>query len=62
MRSSGFPGGKALRTSSGATSGVPQKGGREEAVEGSEVCQLRDMWNQDQEDYANQVLSSLLGG
>ena len=59
--SPGFPRGKALRTSSGATSGVRQEGEGGEAMEESEVRQLRDLWNQDQEDYADQVLSSLLG-
>ena len=50
-----------LRTSLGAESGAQEEGEGEEAAEGSEVRQLRDLWNQDQEDYTNQVLSSLLG-
>ena len=60
--SPGCPGGKALQGPSGATSGVRQEVEGEEAMEGSEVRRLRDLWNQDQEDLTNQVLSSLLGG
>ena len=52
---------RTLRTSLGTISGAQEEGEGEEAAEGSEVRQLRDLWNQDQEDYANQVLSSLLG-
>ena len=60
--SPGCPGGKALQGPSGATSGIQQEVEGEEAAEGSEVHRLRDLWNQDQEDFADQVLSALLGG
>ena len=60
--SPGCPGGKALQGPSEAGEGVRQEVEGEEAMEGSEVHRLRDLWNQDQEDHANQVLSALLGG
>ena len=50
-----------LRTSLGAESGAQEEVAGGEAVEESEVRQLRDLRNQDQEDLTNQVLSSLLG-
>ena len=62
VQSPGFPGRETLRTSPDATSRVPEEGACEEAAESVEVYRLRDLWNQGQEDYANQVLSSLLGG
>ena len=51
---------RTLRTSLGAEAGIPQEVEGEEAMEGSEVHRLRDLWNQDPTEC--QVLSALLGG
>ena len=64
MRESpGFPGGKALQGPSGEGEGVRQEVGEAaaEAAEGSEVCRLRDLRNQDPKEWECQVLSALRG-
>ena len=52
---------RTLRTSLGAESGAQEEVAGEEAAEGSEVHRLRDLWNQDQEEWEYQVLRALLG-
>ena len=52
---------RTLRTSLGAESGAQEEVAGGEAMEESEVRQLRDLWNQDQEEWEYQVLRALLG-
>ena len=60
--SPGFPGGKALQGPSGSGDGVRQEVEGEEAAEGSEVRQLRDLRRSAPTEWECQVLSALLGG
>ena len=60
--SPGFPRGKALQGPSEAGEGVRQEVEGEEAAEGSEVRQLRDLRRSAPKEWECQVLSSLLGG